>query len=117
MSSQGDPPPPSWDFKPIYDLIEALEPKSPINEPSVRKSTPPLRLPSPSKFNSKLKAPEELGSFNRLYEFLGLHLESHTPSRSRRHSIESSEGSLSEQEDSSQQSVHSTPPSSSPEDP
>ena len=115
----------SWDFTPIYNLLDAFKQSEPDRRhadqshgPSKRPPSPPLRrVRSPSEFDPKVTVPQNLGDFNRLYEFLGLPIQTF-PSRPRHESIESSgSASLSDQYHASLTSIQSTPPSSLLDDP
>jgi hypothetical protein len=103
----------SWDFGTVYNLLESFRPPdTPDDEPSRHQSSlSPPRIPSPSGFDPKITVPENLGDFNRLYEFLGLPTQEF-PARPRNESIESSS---SDPYDVSQESTHSSPPSSIPD--
>lgn len=106
----------SWDFEPIYQLIESFRDSQTLRdetpEHQVFPSSFPPRIPSPSEFDPKINVPQNLGDFNRLYEFLGLP----TQEISARPEIESIEYATSSDPDNvSQESTHSTPPSSLPD--
>jgi len=116
MTSEDDPPPPTWDLGPIYDLLKAFRPGSPTIEPSKGQLTHP-RVPSPSRFNPKANVSQNLGDFNVLYKYLDLDVDLLLNSGSRRNSHDSLESSFSDQGSASQKSLQSTPPSSSLEGP
>jgi hypothetical protein len=110
----------SWDFTPIFNLLDTFKQLEPdrgdadqSHGPSKRPLSPPLRrVRSPSGFDPKVTLPQNLGDFNRLYEFLGLPIQNF-PSRPRHESTESSgSASLSDQYHASLTSIQSTPPSS-----
>ena len=103
----------SWDFQIALNLLESLKPPDLLEKEARRhRSTlSPPRIPSPSGFDPKVDEPQNLGDFNRLYEFLGLATQDFT-ARPRNQSIESSAIDDASQE---QESTHSTPPSSIPD--
>jgi hypothetical protein len=108
--------PPSWDFAPIYNLLDNLKLHGDSSDDDIDTKRRPLsplpRWPSPSRFEPHAIVPRDLGDFNYLYEYLGVATGQNNRSK---HLSINSDSSLSSQSFVSSEATHSkteSPPSS-----